>query len=223
MPATAEQTGNGTAWEILSELINVAAEFDSQNPEGTLDDYLQQVTLVSDVDKIKDSGGAVTLMTLHAAKGLEFPFVAMVGMEDGLIPHARAIGFNASPDEMEEERRLAFVGITRAMKQLVFSHARYRMIRGQTERMIASQFLAEMPDEVFEELDLTGEEPEAGSGSYRDEASYGRRAQQERRQYESVSQRSQAEAIAGEFVADLWCTTRSSVWDASKKSHPPGP
>jgi DNA helicase-2/ATP-dependent DNA helicase PcrA len=196
--AAEAEAGNDRLGNI-GELINVAAEFDVQNPEGTLDDYLQQVTLVSDVDKIKDSGGAVTLMTLHAAKGLEFPFVAMVGMEDGLIPHARAIGFNASPDEMEEERRLAFVGITRAMKQLVLSHARYRMIRGQTERTIESQFLSEMPEQCFEKIDLTGDEGGAGSLGYRDEASYGRRAQQERRQEESSSQRRQAEAMAGEF------------------------
>ena len=206
LDAADAETGNDRLGNI-GELINVAAEFDIQNPEGTLDDYLQQVTLVSDVDKIKDSGGAVTLMTLHAAKGLEFPFVAIAGMEDGLLPHARAVGFNASPDEMEEERRLAFVGITRAMKQLVLSHARYRMIRGQTERTIASQFLKELPDETLEEIDLTGEgsDDEAGSLGYRDEASYSRRAQQERhsnaasRASEAASQRSQAGALAGEF------------------------
>jgi len=193
-----QDTGEGRLANV-GELITTAAEFDAQNPEGTLTDYLQQVTLVSDVDKIKDNGGAVTLMTLHAAKGLEFPFVAIVGMEDGLIPHARAIGFSTNPDELEEERRLAFVGITRAMKSLLLSHARYRMIRGQTERTIASQFLSEMPDECFEETDLTGEETGFGSESYRDEASYGRRAQNERRQQESASQHNQAAQLAGEF------------------------
>ncbi len=194
----AAETGNAKLANV-SELISVAAEFDNQNPEGTLDDYLQQVTLVSDVDKIKDAGGAVTLMTLHAAKGLEFPFVAMVGMEDGLIPHARAVGFSANPDEMEEERRLAFVGITRAMKQLVLSNARYRMIRGQTERTIASQFLQELPDECLEDIDLTADDGDAGSLGYQDEGSYGRRAQQSRREHESASQRRQADAVAGEF------------------------
>ncbi len=193
-----EDTGEGKLGNV-GELINVAAEFDLQNPEGTLDDYLQQVTLVSDVDKIKDSGGAVTLMTLHAAKGLEFPFVAMVGMEDGLIPHARAVGFGAEPSEMEEERRLAFVGITRAMKQLVMSNARYRMIRGQTERTIASQFLSEISEDCFEEIDLTGEDEGAGSVGYRDEGSYGRRAQQERRGYEAAAMQRDANAAAGEF------------------------
>jgi DNA helicase-2/ATP-dependent DNA helicase PcrA len=186
----------------IGELINVAAEFDVQNPEGTLDDYLQQVTLVSDVDKIKDAGGAVTLMTLHAAKGLEFPYVSIAGMEDGLLPHARAVGFNASPDEMEEERRLAFVGITRAMKELTLSYARYRMIRGQTERTIASKFLNELPEETINEIDLTGESDSVGSLGYRDEFSYSSRAQQERqRNAEAASQRRQAQALAGEGAA----------------------
>jgi DNA helicase-2/ATP-dependent DNA helicase PcrA len=197
--ADGDDQGNDRLGNI-GELINVAAEFDVQNPEGTLDDYLQQVTLVSDVDKIKDAGGAVTLMTLHAAKGLEFPYVSIAGMEDGLLPHARAVGFNASPDEMEEERRLAFVGITRAMKELTLSYARYRMIRGQTERTIASQFLNELPEETINEIDLTGESDTVGSLGYRDEASYGQRAQQERqRNAEAASQRRQAEAVAGEF------------------------
>jgi DNA helicase-2/ATP-dependent DNA helicase PcrA len=209
--ADGDDQGNDRLGNI-GELINVAAEFDVQNPEGTLDDYLQQVTLVSDVDKIKDSGGAVTLMTLHAAKGLEFPFVAIAGMEDGLLPHSRAVGFNASPDEMEEERRLAFVGITRAMKQLLLSYARYRMIRGLTERTIASQFLKELPDETLDEIDLTGDDGGlSGSLGYRDEASYGRRAQHERARStgggefsegsraEGEAQRRRANAMAGEF------------------------
>jgi DNA helicase II / ATP-dependent DNA helicase PcrA len=196
--AGSEDTGEGRLANV-GELINVAAEYDLQNPGGTLEGYLEQVTLISDVDKIKDSGGAVTLMTLHAAKGLEFPVVAIVGMEDGLIPHARAVGFAANPDEMEEERRLAFVGITRAMKHLLLTHARYRMIRGQTERTIASQFLSEMPDECFDEIDLTGEDVGVGSLGYRDEASYVRRAQHERRGVEAAVQRREADLMAGEF------------------------
>lgn len=167
----------------VEELINVAAEFDRNNTAGSIDDFLAQITLASDVDRIKDSGGAVTLMTLHAAKGLEFPWVAIVGMEDGLIPHSRAINFAADPDEIEEERRLAFVGITRAMKFLTLSQARYRMVRGETVRTIASQFLKEMSDENFETVDLTANSG-MGSGSvgYRDEAHYGARAQQQRQQ-----------------------------------------
>ncbi len=136
-------------------------------------------------------------MTLHAAKGLEFPVVAMVGVEDGLIPHARAIGFATNPDELEEERRLAFVGITRAMKYLVLSYARYRTIRGISERTIASQFLQEMPEECFEEIDMTSDEGGIGSVGYRDEASYGRRSPQ----YNSAAleQHSTATAKGKEF------------------------
>jgi DNA helicase II / ATP-dependent DNA helicase PcrA len=197
--SSSEDTGEGKLANV-GELINVAAEYDLQNPDGTLGGYLEQVTLISDVDKLKDAGGAVTLMTLHAAKGLEFPFVAIVGMEDGLIPHARAVGFAANPDEMEEERRLCFVGITRAMKHLVLSNARYRMIRGQTERTIASQFLSEMPDECFDEVDLTGEDSSVGSLGYRDEASYGRRALHDRqRTSEAAAQRREATATLGQF------------------------
>ena len=186
----------------VEELINVAAEFDRNNPTGgvgTLDDFLAQITLASDVDRIKDAGGAVTLMTLHAAKGLEFPWVAVVGMEDGLIPHARAINFGSNPDEMEEERRLAFVGITRAMRQLTLSQARYRMVRGETVRTIESQFLREMPMECFEIVDLTGgggTHDVPGSGGYRDESGYGRRAQQQR-QTESAQNRAYGQALAG--------------------------
>ena len=193
-----------------AELVSVAAEFDGQydpeavgNSAGPLGDFLQQVTLVSDTDRLKDAGGSVTLMTLHAAKGLEFPFVAIVGVEDGLIPHARAIGFSTNPDEMEEERRLAFVGITRAMKHLVMSYARYRMVRGLTERTIKSQFLSEMPEECFETIDLTTEMDEgAGSLGYRDEGSYGRQAQRSRedsRGYEAAAMRRDAERVSGEF------------------------
>ncbi len=183
----------------VEELINVAAEFDQQSA-GALGDFLEQVTLVSDVDRLQDEGGSVTLMTLHAAKGLEFPWVAIVGMEDGLIPHARAItGYGVDENEMEEERRLAFVGITRAMKFLTLSNARYRMVRGQTERTIESQFISEMPPEVFDSVDLCTQDEGAGSLGYRDEASYARRAANERRQYESAAQKSEATATACEF------------------------
>jgi DNA helicase-2/ATP-dependent DNA helicase PcrA len=94
----------------VEELISAAAEFDKEQPEGTLVDYLAQVSLVADVDHMDNVGGAVTLMTLHAAKGLEFPVVAIIGLEDGVLPHSRA---RDNLDELEEERRLFFVGITR--------------------------------------------------------------------------------------------------------------
>jgi DNA helicase-2/ATP-dependent DNA helicase PcrA len=137
----------------VNELITSAAEYDAQNPEGSLTDYLAQVSLVSDVDHLKDSGGAVTLMTLHAAKGLEFPVVAMIGLEEGCLPHARARG---NLNELEEERRLCFVGITRAQQRLILTKAAYRTLRGLRERTVTSPFLNEMPPQAFDVTDRTG-------------------------------------------------------------------
>jgi DNA helicase-2/ATP-dependent DNA helicase PcrA len=147
-----EEKGEG-AIENVEQLISSAAEFDGGNPEGTLDEYLSMISLVSDTDHLKDAGGAVTLMTLHAAKGLEFPVVAMIGMEEGVLPHSRARG---SPAELEEERRLCFVGITRAQQRLIMTKAAYRTMRGLRERTVTSPFLSEMPEEAMEVTDRTG-------------------------------------------------------------------
>src|SRR5690606_6386634 len=123
--------------ENLDELINAAAEFVPPEDESgqvreftlleTLSAYLESVALVSDADAIDPANGAVTLMTLHAAKGLEFDVVAMAGLEEGLLPHLRAA---TSPSELEEERRLCFVGITRAKRHLLMTHAAWRTQRG---------------------------------------------------------------------------------------------
>jgi DNA helicase-2/ATP-dependent DNA helicase PcrA len=145
----------------LYELVTAAQSFDEgyENAEATLEqrlrDWLENVALVSDVDSLEadESGGAVTLMTLHAAKGLEFQAVAMVGLEEGLLPHSRA---RSSPSELEEERRLCFVGITRAEKQLLMTHARYRTIRGLRERTIPSPFLKEIGTAGVVYEDLSG-------------------------------------------------------------------
>ncbi len=148
----------------LDEVISSAAEFErthraDQDPAADLDEegnaetppllamlraFLESVALVADADKVDPASGAVTLMTLHAAKGLEFPAVAMVGLEDGLLPHSRA---RESEAELEEERRLCFVGITRAMHRLLMTSARRRTHRGVSERTIPSQFLDELPRE----------------------------------------------------------------------------
>lgn len=111
---------------------------------GMLRAYLERVTLVSDADAIDPTQGAVTLMTLHAAKGLEFPAVAMIGLEEGCLPHARV---REDPSQLEEERRLCFVGITRAMKRLLITSSRYRTIRGLSERTMTSRFVEELPRE----------------------------------------------------------------------------
>ncbi len=136
----------------IDQLITSAAEFDKEHEAGTLDEYLSMISLVSDIDHMKGNGGAITMMTLHSAKGLEFPVVAMIGMEEGCLPHARA---RDSEDQMEEERRLCFVGITRAEERLIMTKAAYRTIRGLRERTVASPFLMEMPAEDFHVIDRT--------------------------------------------------------------------
>ncbi|HAB57161.1 MAG: DNA helicase PcrA [Acidimicrobiaceae bacterium] len=129
--------------ENLSELVGMAREYE------TVDDFLEQVSLVSDTDDIDEEESTVTLMTLHAAKGLEFPVVFLVGMEDGVFPHVRALG---DPSELEEERRLAYVGITRAMQKLHLTSAWSRMVHGQTQYNPPSRFLDEIPSELINEI-----------------------------------------------------------------------
>ncbi len=129
------------AVENIEELINAAAIYDQQAEQPSLLDYLQQISLFSDVDSYDTSVDRVALMTLHAAKGLEFENVFIVGLEDGLLPHERSADDN---DQLEEERRLFFVGITRAKTNLNISFAQYRTIRGQLLRTIPSQFLYEL-------------------------------------------------------------------------------
>jgi DNA helicase-2/ATP-dependent DNA helicase PcrA len=147
-----EEKGEG-AIENVEQLITSAAEFDRGNPTGTVDEYLSMISLVSDTDHLKDAGGAVTLMTLHAAKGLEFPVVAMIGLEEGVLPHSRA---RQNPADLEEERRLCFVGITRAQQHLFLTQAAFRTIRGLRERTVTSPFLNEMPPEAMNVTDRTG-------------------------------------------------------------------
>ncbi len=134
---------DATRIENLGELESVAAEFRRDNPEGTLADFLDRVALVADADQIPDhEGGVVTLMTLHTAKGLEFPVVFLTGMEDGVFPHARAL---ADTGELAEERRLAYVGITRARQRLFLTGARVRSAWGSPAENPPSRFLDEIP------------------------------------------------------------------------------
>ncbi|GAI49375.1 unnamed protein product, partial [marine sediment metagenome] len=129
------------ALENVNELINAAGLYDQQAEQPSLLDYLQQIALFSDVDAYDTAADRVALMTLHAAKGLEFENVFIIGLEDNLLPHERGAD---DKEELEEERRLFFVGITRAKQGLYISYARYRKIRGQTLRTIPSQFLYEL-------------------------------------------------------------------------------
>jgi DNA helicase II / ATP-dependent DNA helicase PcrA len=136
--------------ENLEELVSVAREFDGSHDEGTLADFLEQVSLVADADEIpegEEHGGLVTLMTLHTAKGLEFPVVFLTGLEEEVFPHQRSIG-NAK--ELEEERRLAYVGITRAMQRLYLTRAVARNWYGRPAFHQQSRFLAEIPPGLIE-------------------------------------------------------------------------
>ncbi|OLT19636.1 ATP-dependent DNA helicase PcrA [Ornithinimicrobium sp. CNJ-824] len=137
-----------TRVENLAELVAVGREFDETYPDGGLVDFLEQVSLVADADEIPDEhdgGGVVTLMTLHTAKGLEFPVVFLTGLEDGTFPHQRSLD---DPAELEEERRLAYVGITRAREQLHLSRAGTRAAFGAPQWFPASRFLDEIPEEL---------------------------------------------------------------------------
>ncbi|MBI5117459.1 UvrD-helicase domain-containing protein [Candidatus Poribacteria bacterium] len=133
--------------ENLAELVSAAAETGEKLNDFSLDAFLQSVSLQSDVDGWDERMDAVTLMTLHMAKGLEFTAVFMAGMEEGLLPHANAL---LSEKSLEEERRLCYVGITRARKHLVFTSADVRRIRGEIEVNEPSRFLAEIPDELMD-------------------------------------------------------------------------
>jgi DNA helicase-2/ATP-dependent DNA helicase PcrA len=180
LEAVVEQTGylaelrasqdpqDETRVENLAELVAVGREFDESEPAGSLEAFLERVSLVADADEIPDGtdteaaggedNGVVTLMTLHTAKGLEFPVVFLTGMEDGTFPHMRALGDNM---ELEEERRLAYVGITRARERLHLSRAIVRSGWGSPQYNPASRFLDEIPDDLldWQRTETTGMRP----------------------------------------------------------------
>jgi DNA helicase-2/ATP-dependent DNA helicase PcrA len=147
--------------ENLRELVNAA--MDSRDRGETLTEFLDHAALVSDADQY-DESARITLMTLHAAKGLEFPLVFLIGLEEGLFPHSRTL---LVPDDIEEERRLCYVGMTRAMDTLVLSRARYRRRYGtdMPEASVPSRFLEEVPQELIQDLGSPRERPRSDSSS----------------------------------------------------------
>ena len=132
--------------ENVQEFISLAAEYEAESPEDSLAALLERASLVSDTDSLEESEDTLTLITLHQAKGLEFPVVFMVGLEEGLLPHSRSMDSNA---ELEEERRLCYVGITRAMEQLFLVRAFQRGLWGPSSPTIASRFLEEIPQRLL--------------------------------------------------------------------------
>ncbi|ANV83365.1 ATP-dependent DNA helicase PcrA [Picosynechococcus sp. PCC 7003] len=131
--------------ENISELYNAMLQFQDENEDSSLNGFLENASLASDLDNLDDESQQVSLMTLHSAKGLEFPVVFLVGLEQGLFPHTRSLN---DPVALEEERRLCYVGLTRAQEQLFLSYTRERYMWGYREPAVASQFLAELPEEL---------------------------------------------------------------------------
>ncbi|MDX1584161.1 MAG: 3'-5' exonuclease, partial [Thermoanaerobaculia bacterium] len=151
--------------ENLDELLNSAREFQDQNPDSNVSDYLDTITLMSDVDAW-DAEKGVTLMTLHAAKGLEFELVFVTGMEDGILPHSQ------SQDDIEEERRLCYVGMTRARKRLDCTSAMQRRVHGQFREQSPSPFLDEIPDSAIEKVSLVSARAPATTGEWNRRSSW---------------------------------------------------
>jgi DNA helicase-2/ATP-dependent DNA helicase PcrA len=145
--------------ENLQELVEVGREFDARVDEeaDTLDAFLQQIALVADADTRRDDEGLVTLMTLHNAKGLEYPIVFIIGAEEGIFPHSRSL----DEGTLEEERRLAYVGMTRAMRDLYVTYARRRAVFGSQNFGLPSRFLAEIPTDL---VDAEGATAGGGGG-----------------------------------------------------------
>jgi DNA helicase II / ATP-dependent DNA helicase PcrA len=144
--ALLDAEGTDEAWsrlENLAELAGAAAEYE------TLEGFLERMALVADSDELDLTGGRVSLMTLHVAKGLEFDAVFLTGMEEGVFPHLRSLG---DPFALEEERRLCYVGVTRAKRHLAVSHAWTRSLFGSTTHGIPSRFLAELPDALLDDV-----------------------------------------------------------------------
>lgn len=151
--------------ENINELINKVVAYEkAAEEEPTLSGFLEEVALVADIDNLEDSNNVVVLMTLHSAKGLEFPYVYLCGMEEGIFPSYMCINSD-DPTDIEEERRLCYVGITRAMKRLYLSAARQRMVRGETQFNRPSRFIGEIPRYLLSQSSSSGSRYNAGSNS----------------------------------------------------------
>ena len=148
--------------ENIDELISKVVAYEEGEEHPTLSGFLEEVALVADIDSLDEGSDYVVLMTLHSAKGLEFPKVYLAGMEDGLFPSYMSITSDSSSEDLEEERRLAYVGITRAKEELTITCARQRMIRGETQYNRVSRFVREIPSEL---LDSEPRKPESARGS----------------------------------------------------------
>ncbi len=154
-----------TRIENVGELVNTMTRYSEENEGATLADFLEEVSLMSDVDNYDADADGVVLMTIHSAKGLEFDRVFLVGMEEGVFPSSMSIGDSA---ELQEERRLAYVGVTRAKKKLYITSCASRMMYGRTQRNMSSRFVREIPESLKEKIDKTHSYSESFDGGYRE-------------------------------------------------------
>lgn len=177
--------------ENLEELVSAAVEFEKNSAENTLTAFLENVSLYAETDNIPEKGGEVLLMTIHNAKGLEFPVVFLPGMEEGIFPHDRS---RENEEDLEEERRLCYVGITRAEKKLFLSHARQRTVYGRLTVNMRSRFLDEIPEDLVQVVE--SERPAATSRKTRD--SYIGTSSMSKQLDRFQSQRSETEEPANE-------------------------
>jgi DNA helicase-2/ATP-dependent DNA helicase PcrA len=138
---------NEARLENIQELVSVAHKYDKLDPGTSLDVFLEEVSLIADIDNLKDSANSVVMMTVHSAKGLEFPYVFLAGLEEGIFPHNRSMTDRL---ELEEERRLMYVAITRAMEGVYLLHAQSRMLYGEERSNAPSQFLADIDENLIE-------------------------------------------------------------------------
>ncbi|HBG44186.1 MAG TPA: ATP-dependent DNA helicase PcrA, partial [Firmicutes bacterium] len=145
----------------LSEFFSVTREYEAKNEDTTLAGFLESVSLVSDVDNYQRDADAVVMMTLHAAKGLEFPVVFISGMEEGVFPNERCL---QATSELEEERRICYVGITRAKEKLYLTHAGVRTLYGRSNYSRISRFVAEIPTELIKDLNVSKRSSSLSSG-----------------------------------------------------------
>ncbi len=152
-----------TRWENIQELLSVAKKFGSDSASESIQTFLEEVALASDTDQIDQEQNAVHLMTLHSAKGLEFPTVFIVGMEEGILPHSRSL---LSGNEMEEERRLMYVGVTRAEEKIYLLYANLRTIFGSTQANSPSRFLDEIPEHLTEKVSPPENSPRSKFKNY---------------------------------------------------------
>ena len=133
-------------WENVKELLTVARKYNSFKTDEAINKFLEEVALIQETENIEEDKNVIYMMTLHSAKGLEFPAVFLVGIEEGLLPHSKSLD---NPIELEEERRLCYVAITRAKDQLILTHAKYRSIFGSTQTNLPSRFIHEMPQDIL--------------------------------------------------------------------------